>query len=141
MLRTSPPRSGAQTNREADGSWTSPYQLARNLCLFTAVAANAQPIDTVFVNFRDEHGLSPGSERGRPRRLHGQDGDPPQPGGRDQRDLHAEARGGRAARKRSCKAFADTPDAGVLAIGGHMVDRAHVKGAERILARAKAAGI
>ncbi len=48
---------GAQTNREPDGSWTSPYQLARNLCLFTAVAANAQPIDTVFVNFRDEQGF------------------------------------------------------------------------------------
>ena len=37
------------------------------------------------------------------------------------------------------QAFADNPDAGVLAIRGHMVDRAHVKGAERILARAKAA--
>ena len=48
---------GAHANREADGSWTSPYQLARNLCLFTAAAAGAQPIDTVFVNFRDEKGF------------------------------------------------------------------------------------
>ena len=38
-------------------TWTSPYQLARDLCLFTAVAANVQPIDTVFVNFRDAAGL------------------------------------------------------------------------------------
>src|SRR5262249_41886582 len=48
---------GAQANREADGSWTSPYLLARGLCLVTAVAAGAQPIDTVFVNFRDEAGF------------------------------------------------------------------------------------
>jgi len=39
------------------------------------------------------------------------------------------------------QAFADNPDAGVLAIRGNMVDRAHVKGAERILSRARAAGI
>ena len=39
------------------------------------------------------------------------------------------------------RAFADNADAGVLAIGGHMVDRAHVKGAERILARVKIVGV
>jgi len=38
------------------------------------------------------------------------------------------------------KAFADNPEAGVLAIRGQMVDRAHIARAERILARAKAAG-
>jgi len=127
---------GAQTNREPDGNWTSPYQLARNLCLFTAVAADVQPIDTVFVNFRDEQGF--------------------------RREASAAARDGftgkmaihpnqvaaineiftptpeEVARAQAIvKAFADAPDAGVLAIGGHMVDRAHVKGAERILARAK----
>ena len=31
--------------------------MARDLCLVTAVAADVQPIDTVFVNFRDEEGL------------------------------------------------------------------------------------
>ena len=84
-------------------------------------------------------GLSPGSERRRPRRLHGQDGDPPQPGGRDQRDLHAERPRRSPRAQEIVKAFADNPDAGVLAIGGQMVDRAHVQGAERILARAKIA--
>jgi citrate lyase subunit beta/citryl-CoA lyase len=127
---------GAQTNREADGSWTSPYRLARDLCLFTAVAADVQPIDTVFVDFRDEQGF--------------------------RREASAAARDGftgkmaihpnqvaaineiftpkpdEVARAQAIvKAFADTPDAGVLAIGGRMVDRAHVKGAERVLARAK----
>src|SRR5262249_23261369 len=49
---------GARTSREADGGWRSPYLLARNLCLITAVAAGADPIDTVFVNFRDGEGLA-----------------------------------------------------------------------------------
>jgi citrate lyase subunit beta / citryl-CoA lyase len=131
---------GAQANREADGSWTSPYQLARNLCLFTAVAANVQPIDTVFVNFGDEQGF--------------------------RKEAHMAARDGFTGKmaihphqvaaineiftpkpeqvalaQEIVQAFADNPDAGVLAIRAQMVDRAHVKGAELILARAKAAGI
>ncbi len=49
---------GARTNREVDGrTWTSPFRLARDMCLMTAVAANALPIDTVYVNFRDGEGL------------------------------------------------------------------------------------
>jgi citrate lyase subunit beta/citryl-CoA lyase len=131
---------GAHANREADGSWTSPYQLARNLCLFTAVAANAQPIDTVFVNFRDEEGFR--KEAGTAAR----------DGFTGKMAIHPSQvapineiftpRPEEVARAREIvEAFADAPDAGVLAIRGHMVDRAHVKGAERILARAKAAGI
>jgi citrate lyase subunit beta/citryl-CoA lyase len=38
------------------------------------------------------------------------------------------------------QAFAAAPQAGVLGIRGHMVDRPHLARAERILARAKAAG-
>jgi citrate lyase subunit beta/citryl-CoA lyase len=37
------------------------------------------------------------------------------------------------------QAFAAAPEAGVLAIRGHMVDRPHLARAERILARARAA--
>jgi citrate lyase subunit beta/citryl-CoA lyase len=38
------------------------------------------------------------------------------------------------------QAFADNPQAGALALRGQMIDKAHVARAERILARAKAAG-
>jgi citrate lyase subunit beta / citryl-CoA lyase len=131
---------GAQANREADGSWTSPYQLARNLCLFTAVAADVQPIDTVFVNFRDEEGFR--KEAGTAAR----------DGFTGKMAIHPAQvapineiftpKPEEVARSREIvQAFTDNPDAGVLAIGGHMVDRAHVKGAERILARAKVAGM
>jgi citrate lyase subunit beta / citryl-CoA lyase len=131
---------GAHANREADGSWTSPYQLARNLCLFTAVAADAQPIDTVFVNFRDEAGFRAEA------RTAARDGftgkmaiHPSQVAPINEIFTPKPEEVARA--REIVQAFADNPDAGVLAIGGHMVDRAHVKGAERILARAKAAGV
>jgi citrate lyase subunit beta / citryl-CoA lyase len=127
---------GAQANREADGSWTQPYQLARNLCLFTAVAANVQPIDTVFVNFRDEQGFRKEAS------LAARDGftgkmaiHPNQVAAINEIFTPKPEEVARA--REIVRAFADTPDAGVLAIGGHMVDRAHVKGAERVLARAK----
>jgi citrate lyase subunit beta/citryl-CoA lyase len=131
---------GAHANREADGSWTSPYLLARNLCLFTAVAANAQPIDTVFVDFRDDEGFR------REASMAARDGftgkmaiHPSQVAPINEIFTPRPEEVARA--QEIVQAFADAPDAGVLAIRGHMVDKAHVKGAERILARAKAAGI
>ena len=131
---------GAQANREPDGSWTPPYQLARNLCLFTAVAANAQPIDTVFVNFRDEEGFR------REASLAARDGftgkmaiHPNQVAAIN--EIFTPKPEEVALAQEVVQAFADNPDAGVLAIKGNMVDRAHVKGAERILSRARAAGI
>ena len=93
---------GARSNREDDGrAWTSPYRLARDLTLFAAAAAGVQAIDTVFVNFRDAEGLRPGVPRGGARRLHGQDGNPPEPGRGDERGFHAErGRGGAEPRDR-----------------------------------------
>jgi citrate lyase subunit beta / citryl-CoA lyase len=131
---------GAQANREADGSWTSPYQLARNLCLFTAVAADVQPIDTVFVNFRDADGFR--REAG----IAARDGftgkmaiHPAQVAPINEIFTPKPEEVARA--REIVQAFADNPNAGVLAVRGHMVDCAHVKGAERILARAKVAGM
>ncbi len=48
---------GSSTNRAADGRHTEPFRFARSLCLFGAVAAGVEPIDTVFPAFRDEEGL------------------------------------------------------------------------------------
>ncbi len=49
---------GASTNRGEDGRHTEPFRLARSLCLFGAVAAGVEPIDTVFPAFRNEEGLA-----------------------------------------------------------------------------------
>lgn len=128
---------GAETNREPDGRWTSPYQVARNLCLFTAAAAGAQPIDTVYVNFRDADGLR------REAREAARDGFTGKmaihPG---QVAVINEVFTPRpedvAVSEEIVKAFADNPQAGVIGIRGHMIDRAHLVRAERILARASA---
>ena len=48
---------GASTNRGPDGELAFVYQLARALCLAGAVAAEVQPIDTVYPDFRDSAGL------------------------------------------------------------------------------------
>src|SRR4051812_5155943 len=49
---------GALTNREADGSWTFPYQVARAQCLFAAGAAGAAALETLHADFRDLEGLA-----------------------------------------------------------------------------------
>ena len=49
---------GALTNKEPDGAWTFPYQVARAQCLFAAGAAGAQPIETLYGDFKDPKGLA-----------------------------------------------------------------------------------
>ena len=44
---------GAEANREADGTLTEPYRLARSFCLFGAAAAKVPAIETIHVDFRN----------------------------------------------------------------------------------------
>jgi citrate lyase subunit beta/citryl-CoA lyase len=130
---------GARTNREADGrTWTSPYRLARDLSLFTASAANVQPIDTVFVNFRDEEGLRSECKEAVRDGFTGKMAIHP-----NQvaviNDVFTPTAEEIAFSEEIIGVFAENPDAGVVAIRGNMIDRAHAARAERILARAKAA--
>jgi citrate lyase subunit beta/citryl-CoA lyase len=48
---------GALAKRDAQGNYLEVFQLVRSLCLLAAVAADIQPIDSPFVDFRDEQGL------------------------------------------------------------------------------------
>lgn len=130
---------GARTNREADNrTWTSPYRLARDLCLFTAAAANAQPLDTVYVNFRDDEGLRNECREAVRDGFTGKMAIHP-----NQvaviNEVFTPTAEEIAFSEEIIGVFADNPDAGVVAIRGNMIDRAHAARAERILARAKAA--
>jgi citrate lyase subunit beta / citryl-CoA lyase len=130
---------GAKTNREADGrTWRSPYRLARDLCLVTAVAAGVQPIDTVFVNFRDEEGLRLEAEEAARDGFTGKMAIHPNQVAAINAAFTPTAEE-TALAEEILRAFADNPDAGVIAIRGHMVDRAHVVRAQRLLARATVA--
>ncbi|MEL6298857.1 MAG: CoA ester lyase [Pseudomonadota bacterium] len=125
---------GAVTNRDEAGALTSPFQLARDLCLMTAVAGGMQPLDTVYADFRDDDGL--------------------------RRECAAAARDGFTGKlaihpgqvtiinaaftpseaaiadaRRVVDAFANT-NTGVASLDGTMLDKPHLIRAERLLARA-----
>ena len=126
---------GSETYRLPDGGYTGPYRLARDLTLIGAVAAEAAPIDTVFVNFRDEAGLRAECVAAR------RDGftakmaiHPAQiPVINEVFSPPPEA----IARARAIvAAFEASPGAGVLSVDGEMLDLPHLKRAQKVLQRA-----
>lgn len=130
---------GAFSSRTPARELTSPFRLVRNLCLMTAAAAGVEPIDTVFVDFRDTEGLQ------REAREAARDGftgkiaiHPEQVGPINEAFTPCADEIARA--EAIVNAFAATPGAGVTSLNGQMLDRPHLKLAQRILARARAAG-
>ena len=132
-----PRRSAPSSKYDADGELSFTYKLARSLCLAGAVAAGVQPVDGVFADFRDDEG--PARTKPRPPRREGFTGKlaihPGQVGG-DQRRLHARRAEDVAHAEAIVAAFEAEPDAGVLSVGGKMVDRPHLVQAKRVLERA-----
>ena len=125
---------GAEANRDADGTLTEPYRLARSFCLYGAAAAKVPAIETIHVNFRDAEVL--------------------------RRDTELACRDGFTGRlaihpaqvsvinavftpnaeqiekaKAIVAAFAAKPGAGAVAIDGKMYDRPHLARAQALLAR------
>ncbi|PRD42277.1 CoA ester lyase [Phyllobacterium phragmitis] len=126
---------GARTARDENSNYTDPFRLARALTLLGAAAADVAAIDTVYVDLKDDAGL--------------------------ERECAAAERDGFTAKlaihpaqipvinaaftpspeaidkaRRIVEAFAAAPETGVAALDGEMVDRPHLKRAERLLARA-----
>jgi citrate lyase subunit beta/citryl-CoA lyase len=130
---------GARSNREDDGrSWTSPYRLARDLTLFASAAAKVGALDTVFVNFRDAEGLR---QECREAVRDGFTGKMAIHPGQVavMNEVFTPTPEEVATSEEIVAAFAAAPEAGVISIRGHMVDRPHLTRAECILARAKVA--
>jgi citrate lyase subunit beta/citryl-CoA lyase len=128
----------AETLRLEDGNYMAPYQLARSLCLFAAVASNVTPIDTVFTNFRDEAGLRKEALAARRDGFLGKMVIHPDQVG-PVNEIFTPTKESIARAQAILKAFSS--GAGVANLDGEMLDMLHVKYAERVLARAKAAGI
>lgn len=126
---------GATSKYDASGTLAFPYQLARTLCLAGAVAAGVQPVDTVFPDFRDEAGLIAEA------RAAARDGFTGKmaihPGQVEAINAAFTPSADELSHARAIvDAFAAAPDAGVLSVGGRMVDRPHLIQAERVIARA-----
>ncbi len=49
---------GSKANRDASGAFLPVFEYARVMCLVGATAWGKQPLDTVYVNFRDSEGLA-----------------------------------------------------------------------------------
>ncbi len=125
---------GAETNRDADGRFTSPYWLARNLSLAAAAAARVPAIDTVYADFRNLDGLREEALEAR------RDGFSAKMAIHPAQvpvinEVFTPAPEEIAKAEAVVAAFAANPDAGVVAIGGVMYDRPHLTRAQRLLAR------
>ena len=125
---------GAASKYEADGELAFTYRLARSLCLAGAVAAGVQPVDGVFADFRDEHGLMIEAQAAAREGFTGKLAIHPAQVGpinaaftpTPEDVAHALA---------IVAAFAADPSAGVLSVGGRMVDRPHLIQAQGVLSR------
>lgn len=127
---------GASSNRDGNGVYTDVFRLARSLTLLTAADCGVEAIDTVFTDYRDDDGLRAECEAAVRDGFSGKmaihpaqvaiinDAFTPPPG-----DVE------RA--KSIIQLFEDAgPAAGVLSLDGKMIDRPHLRQAERIVRRA-----
>ncbi|MBN8937050.1 MAG: CoA ester lyase, partial [Rhizobiales bacterium] len=127
---------GAEANRDRDGHFLAPYQLARSLCLAGAAAAQVQAIDTVYVDFRNEAGLRRECEEARRDGFTGKMAIHPAQVAVINEVFTPTADAVKRA-EAVIAAFAENPGAGTVGIGGVMYDRPHLERARQLLARAK----
>lgn len=147
---------GAIATRDLSGCWSSPFQLARNLCLFAASASAVAAIDTVHVDFRNHDSLRREAETaardGFAGKLAIHPGQVPiinaafTPSRDDITEakavLNAITNADISGAEENTSSQGSIPvDSGVASLDGKMIDRPHVRRAERILARARAAGL
>ena len=131
---------GAVANRDANGRYTAPFELARTLCLLGAAAASVLPIDAVYTDFRNSDGLKAEALEGL------RDGfgakaaiHPAQAAVINEAFMPSQADIERA--RQVVAAFDAVGEAGVAAIDGKMLDRPHLRSARRMLDRAREAGV
>jgi citrate lyase subunit beta/citryl-CoA lyase len=125
---------GADSNRDDNGEFLAPFQMARTLCLAGAVAARAAPIETVDPNFRDTGRLRRAAFAARRVGFRGMMAIHP-----DQVPVINAAFTPSAAdierARRIVALFAATPGSGALSLDDEMVDVPHLKLARALLAR------
>lgn len=122
---------GARANR-IDGQWLSPFRMARDLCLAAAAAAGVAAIDTVHVDIEDLAGLEADAREAKRDGFTAKAVIHPK---------HVEVVNAVFApapeeldwARRVVAAFAAGDDVGVMRMDGKMLDRPHLRLAERLL--------
>jgi citrate lyase subunit beta / citryl-CoA lyase len=125
---------GARTSRDDAGQYLPPYEMARSLLLFAAHAAGVAAIDTIYPAFKDDAGLTAFAARAVRDGFNGMLAIHPSqvpvinaaftPTAEQIADAQAVV-----------DAFAANPGAGVLELGGKMIDAPHLKTALAVLGR------
>jgi len=129
---------GSTKNRGPDGSYLDIYKHCRNMTLICAAAGEVQPIDTVFVDFKDSKGLQKDCEEASWMGYTGKMTIHP-----DQLEVVNAAFSPDKTEvntaKRLIEAFAEAEKKGLMAIAfeGQMVDVPHLNRAKKLLARAE----
>jgi citrate lyase subunit beta/citryl-CoA lyase len=126
---------GASSAREEDGSYTPVYQIVRALVLLGAHAAGVEAIETVYPDLSDLAGLTAYAARGRRDGFTGMMAIHPSQVPVINAAFSPSSEEVEAAR-RVVAAFAANPQAGALQLDGRMIDRPHLKAAQRLLERA-----
>lgn len=131
---------GTRTARDEAGRYTQVFQLARAVTILAASSAEVAAVDTVFPNFRDAAGFAAECAEAERDGFTAKMAIHP-----DQVPvINAAFTPSREAVERSAAvvaAFAAAGNPGVVGIEGKMFDRPHLRLAERLLARAVAAGV
>jgi citrate lyase subunit beta/citryl-CoA lyase len=131
---------GSLGNRDGSGNYTSPFRLARDLCLYGATAAGVQPMDTVYVNYKDMKGLEEECVAAARDGFTGKIAIHPDQIAVINRVFTPSAEE-IAKSRRIVKVFEDNPGVGVVGLDGEMLDQPHLTRARRVLERARIAGV
>jgi len=124
---------GALRNKNSRGVFDFTYQMVRSQTLLAAKAADVQAIDTLYANFRDKEGLRKYAKTAFAEGFTGMLAiHPAQVEIINQSFTPTQAQVRHA--KAVIKAFADSPGAGAVSVGGKMADIPHLKQAQNVLA-------
>jgi citrate lyase subunit beta/citryl-CoA lyase len=125
---------GASSKYDEDGTLSFTYRMARSLTLAGAVAAGVQPVDGVFADYKDNEGLDREARAASREGFTGKLAIHPAQVGVINAAFTPSADEVQHARA-IVEAFEAQPDAGVLSVGGRMVDLPHLNQAGGVLQR------
>ncbi len=123
---------GVSRKTDSQGALTFTFQMARSLCVMTSTALGVQPIDGVYVDFRDTAGLQREAQEARCDGFTGKMAIHPDQVAPINAAFTPSAAEVEWAR-RVVAAFSQSPAAGVVSLDGRMVDKPHLLQARRIL--------
>ena len=130
---------GASSNRDEAGGFAFTYRMVRSMCLMAAKAAGAEPVETLYADFRDQDGLAAACAAASREGFTGRIAiHPDQVAAINAAFSPSEAEVAHA--MRVTEAFAAQPDVGTVGLNGMMLDIPHLKQAQRVLARHAAHG-